>query len=278
MTALLIATLLLKYVLFPMFDLIASGVTMPRSRVLAHDDELQVRLGGRTGQRPGCGSHRARGLPRHSGHPSDRQGGLFPSRPGARLSAYIERDGTAGPIARDGTTAVQGYSGYMAREGAGEDGQRAELFTREGADALTGRPSSPAARGIPRAWTIIMSPGRNDLDMARYVREFMLQMELDLDRRLDWIAATHRNTAFTHSHILLRGQDRAGHAFRMPRPYIGHGLRTRATEIATRARELGWVRPRTRGEPVHDGRTLAATCSARWRAGWRAHAREGQER
>ena len=191
--------------------------------------------------------------------------------------AYIERDGTAGPVARDGTTAVQGYSGYMAREGAGEDGQRAELFTREG-QTVDREAFVTRSQGDPRAWTIIVSPGSNDLDMERYVREFMLQLELDLDRRLDCIAATHRNTAFTHSHILLRGQDREGHEFRMPRHYIAHGLRQRATEIATRARELGWVRMTLSLEtPAHEASHLARLqrTLARWMA---SHAREGQER
>jgi type IV secretory pathway VirD2 relaxase len=190
---------------------------------------------------------------------------------------YIERDGTAGPVARDGTTAAQGYSGYIGRDGAGEGGQRAELFTREG-QAMDREAFVNRGRGDPRAWTIIISPGSNDLDMARYVREFMLQMEFDLGRRLDWIAAVHRNTEFTHSHVLLRGQDREGHEFRMPRHYIAHGLRQRATEIATRARELGWVRMTLSLEtPAHEASHLARLqrTLARWMA---SHAREGQER
>jgi hypothetical protein len=250
---------------------------MPRSKVIAHDDDLQVRLGGRRDQDrgPRLPSFNVT-APRHHGIQAIVKAGYFRAGRVPGYLAYIERDGTAGPTTRDGTTAVQGYSGYVAREGAGEDGQRAELFTRA-RETVDREAFVTRSQGDPRAWTIIVSPGSNDLDMARYVREFMLQLELDLDRRLDWIAATHRNTAFTHSHILLRGQDREGHEFRMPRPYIGHGLRTRATEIATRARELGWVRPRTRGERAHEASSLARVqrTLARWMA---SHAREGQER
>jgi hypothetical protein len=251
---------------------------MPRSRVLAHDDALQVRFGGRPEQR-----RRARlpsvplSRPQPTGVQAIVKAGYFRAGRVPGYLAYIERDGTAGPTARDGTTAVPGYSGYMAREGAGEDGQRAMLFTREG-QTVDREAFVTRSQGDPRAWTIIVSPGRNDLDMARYVREFMRQLELDLDRRLDWIAATHSNTAFTHSHILLRGQDRAGHAFRMPRHYISHDLRMRATEIATRARELGWVRlPPSLEAPVHDvsPRARLHRTLARWIA---SHAREGQER
>jgi len=96
----------------------------------------------------------------------------------AGYARYIERDGTAGP-ARDGTTAAQGYSGYMGRDGAGEDGQRAQLFTRVG-ETVDREAFVNRSQGDPRAWTIIVSPGSNHLDMERYIREFMLQMEIDL--------------------------------------------------------------------------------------------------
>jgi hypothetical protein len=189
---------------------------MPRSRVLAHDDELQVRFGGRLEQ-----SRRARlpsvplPSPKQTGVQAIVKAGYFRAGRVPGYLAYIERDGTAGPTARDGTTAVQGYSGYMAREGAGEDGQRAMLFTR--ADQTVDREAFVTrSQGDPRAWTIIVSPGRHDFDMERYIQEFMLQVELGLGRKLDWIAATHRNTAFTHSHILLRGQDREGQEFHTP--------------------------------------------------------------
>jgi hypothetical protein len=244
---------------------------MPRSRIINHDGDLHVRLGGRQGLGPGV---RLPSL-----------GKTTTSRPAVKAivkvgymrasrvkgyAQYIERDGTAGPSPRDGTTAAQGYSGYIAREGAGDDGQRAHLFTRVGQvvdrEAFVERSAKD-----PRAWTIIVSPG-NGLDMTRYVRELMAQVELDLGKRLEWIAATHRNTKYTHSHILMRGKDRDGKAFRLPRDYLSHGLRTRATEIAHLFRELGYVRESPvieRQEPQHDRQMEA------WA---RQHAREGRGR
>jgi hypothetical protein len=253
-------------------------MTMPRSRVIAHGDELQIRLGGRPGQ-----SRRARlpsvsvSSPKPKGIQAIVKVGYFRAGRVPGYLAYIERDGTAGSVGRDGTTAVQGYSGYMAREGTGEDGQQAELFTREGSvvdrEAFVNR-----SRGDPRAWTIIISPGSNELDMERYIREFMRQVELDLSKRLDWIAAVHRNTEFTHSHILLRGKDREGRAFRMPRDYISQGLRTRATEIAQLYRELGRTRQHQAiQEPSRQGSRLARLHS-RLEAWISVHAREGRER
>ena len=158
---------------------------MPHSRVLAHDDALDVHLGGRQehSRSPRLPLVRASSAPRSTALKAIVKVGYFRAGRVPGYLQYIERDGTAGPVARDGTTAAQGYSGYIGRDGAGEGGQRAELFTREG-QAVDREAFVNRGRGDPRAWTIIISPGSNDLDMARYVREFMLQMELDLGNGL----------------------------------------------------------------------------------------------
>ena len=249
---------------------------MPRARFINPDESLHVRLGGRQGPGPGVK------LP-SLGHTTAPRAGVTAIVKVGYMRAgrvkgytqYIERDGTAGP-SRDGTTAAQGYSGYIGRDGAGEDGQRAQLFTREGhtvdREAFVNRSTKD-----PRAWTMIVSPG-NDLDMTRYVREFMVQVELDLGKRLDWLAATHRNTKYTHSHILMRGKDRDGRAFRIPRDYIKEGFRTRATEIAQLFRERGWVRetpPVARDMSVMTPLAPLSQAAERW---FTRHAREGVTR
>ena len=250
---------------------------MPRSRVIAHDDELQVHLGGRPGQ------SRDSRLPSVRGSASARPGvqaivkvGYFRAGRVPGYLQYIERDGTAGPAARDGTGA-QGYSGYIAREGAGSHGQRAELFTREG-HTVDREGFVNRAKGDPRAWWIIVSPGSNNLAMERYIREMMRQVELDLGKRLDWIAAVHRNTEFTHSHVLLRGKDREGREFRMRRDYIGQGLRARATEIAQLYRELGRTRNHQAVQELSPDISHLAQLQRRVEAWITVHAREGHER
>jgi hypothetical protein len=216
---------------------------MPWSRVIAYDEQLRIAIGGRKdlGRAP-----RMPRLPRVQSPSSSAVNAIVKvayMRTGrtAGYLAYIERDGSAGPAPQDGTTAAQGYSGYMAREGAGEAGQRAELFTREGQvvdrEAFVNR-----SVGDPRVWALIVSPGRNDLDMERYIREFMRQMELDRGKRFDWLAAVHRNTPYTHAHILLRGKDRDGHAFRLPKEYLTQALAQQATAMARLFVERGWLR------------------------------------
>jgi hypothetical protein len=246
---------------------------MPHSRIINHDDDLHVRIGGRQGPGPGVrlpslGNTRA---PRQAAIKVIVKVGYMRAGRAKGYAQYIERDGTAGPAPRDGTTAAQGYSGYIGREGAGEQrGQRAALFTRAG-QVVDREAFVERSVKDPRAWWIIVSPG-NGLDMTRYVRELMTQVELDLGKAFDWIAATHRNTPDTHTHILLRGKDRDGRSFRIPRDYIKAGMRTRATEIGRLFRELGYVRESSVIEYPH-------TRSARQVEAWaRQHAREGRGR
>lgn len=246
---------------------------MARAHILAHDDDLHVRLGGRHGPGPKVG------LPSLGRTPGAGPVGVKAVVKVAYMragrvrgyTAYIERDGTAGP-ARDGTTAAQGYSKYIGREGAGEDGRRAELFTRIGStvdrEAFVTR-----SHGDPRAWTIIVAPSSNALDLTRFAREFVTQLELDLHLKLDYLAAVHKNSRHHHFHILMRGKDREGHPFKIPREYIRSGMRTRATEIAQLFHARGVVRETpTIGQHLLTGlhRTLES---------WMTHhAREGRGR
>jgi len=252
---------------------------MARSRVIAHDDELHVRLRGRTGQGHGARlpSVRLSAPTRTTGVQAIVKVGYFRAGRVPGYLQYIERDGTAGPVARDGTTAAQGYSGYMSRDGAGTEGQRAQLFTREGQtvdrEAFVNR-----TQGDPRAWTIIVAPAANGLDMTRYTREFMRQLELDLGKQLDWVAAVHYNTAHDHAHILMRGQDREGREFRIKRDYLGHGMAARAAEIATLYRELGRVRDLQAGAEPPPGVSRLARLQRRLEAWITVHARDGHER
>src|SRR3546814_6349214 len=57
-------------------------------------------------------------------------------------------------------------------------------------------------------------------------------MEADLGTRLDWVAVDHWNTDNPHVHLLVRGQTDQGADLVMARDYIGHGLRSRAEELA----------------------------------------------
>jgi hypothetical protein len=61
----------------------------------------------------------------------------------------------------------------------------------------------------------------------------MQSVEQDLNARIDWIAAAHRDTGRAHLHVLMRGRDAAGARLVIPTTFIAHGFRERAETLAT---------------------------------------------
>lgn len=70
-------------------------------------------------------------------------------------------------------------------------------------------------------------------DLRGYTRELMGRMEADLGTRLDWVAVDHWDTDNPHTHVVLRGVDATGENLVIARDYIAHGMRGRASELAT---------------------------------------------
>ena len=70
-------------------------------------------------------------------------------------------------------------------------------------------------------------------DLKGYTRDLMARMEADLGSKLDWVAVDHWDTDNPHTHVVLRGVDETGRDLVIARDYISHGLRGRASELAT---------------------------------------------
>ncbi len=70
-------------------------------------------------------------------------------------------------------------------------------------------------------------------DLKAFTRDLMSHMEADLGSKLDWVAVDHWDTDNPHTHIMLRGVDETGRDLVIARDYIAHGLRLRASELAT---------------------------------------------
>lgn len=77
-------------------------------------------------------------------------------------------------------------------------------------------------------------------DLKAYTRGLMGRVEQDLATRLDWVAVDHWDTDNPHTHVVIRGTDEAGRDLVIARDYISHGLRARASELATE-----WLGPRS---------------------------------
>lgn len=70
-------------------------------------------------------------------------------------------------------------------------------------------------------------------DLKGYTRDLMARMEADLASKLDWVAVDHWDTDNPHTHVVLRGVDETGRDLVIARDYVSHGLRGRASELAT---------------------------------------------
>lgn len=122
---------------------------------------------------------------------------------------------------------------YLKREGVTRDGSPATLFDANG-DEADDRGFAERCKDDRHHFRIIVSPedAAELTDLREYTRDLARQMEADLGTRLDWVAVDHWNTDNPHVHLLVRGVDERGEDLVIARDYIGHGLRSRAEELA----------------------------------------------
>ncbi len=161
-------------------------------------------------------------------------GGPRPSRGARRV---IVKARIVKRLARPGAPAAGAWSShlrYLQRDGVTPEGQKGQLYSA-GEDQADGRAFLGRAAGDPHQFRFIVSAEDSaDLtDLRAFTRDLMAQAERDLGVPLDWVAVDHFNTGHPHSHIVLRGRDRAGEPLFIAGDYIAHGLRQRASELAT---------------------------------------------
>ena len=155
-----------------------------------------------------------------------------------KASYTVPRSGEARGVLRAHQT-------YLARDSASLDGKTGRFYdaTEEDVDARTRVRQWEEDR---HHFRFIISPERADQierqsdGLRGYMRELLAQAERDLGTKLDWLAINHHNTDDLHAHVLVRGKRRDGTDLVIPSPYIKHGMRQAAQEIATR-----WIGPRT---------------------------------
>jgi len=147
-------------------------------------------------------------------------------------------------LQRAGRRSTSTHLRYIEREGVGRDGEPGKAY-----GALTDEVDIQAfdARGRDdrHQFRLIVSPedaGSLD-DLRTFTRHLMERVSSDLGTRLDWVAVDHWNTDNPHTHIVLRGKDESGRDLVIARDYIAHGMRQRASELAT-----DWLGVRTERE------------------------------
>ena len=140
-----------------------------------------------------------------------------------------------------GAGAQRHHLNYIGRDTAGVNGEKVHLFSRDetiaDADDFYER-----GKDDPHQFRIIVSAedGKELQDLKILTLNLMREMEIDLDTKLDWVAANHYDTSKPHTHIVLRGVRDDGQKLIIPRQYISYGMREVAEELLTN--ELGPIK------------------------------------
>lgn len=130
---------------------------------------------------------------------------------------------------------------YIARESATAEGDAKKVgFDRSSNELdIEHRLEAWQKAGDERLWKFIISPEFGDrLNLEKLTRDLMDRVEHDLGTSLEWVAVTHHNTDYRHTHVALRGVDSSGQALLLDSHYIQRGLRLIAQDLCTR--QLGY--------------------------------------
>ncbi len=180
------------------------------------------------------------------------RGRVAASRAGQTLAATARRvviKSRYVVLKKAGAKSVSTHLRYIERDGVTRDGQQGQAYGPE-TDAIDLKAFEERGKGDRHQFRFIVSvEDAGELeDLRSYTREFMQRMTTDLETKLDWVAVDHWDTDNPHTHIVLRG--RAGEGAAKGRgkgqdlviapDYMAHGMRLRASELATE-----WLGPRT---------------------------------
>ena len=180
----------------------------------------------------------ARPLARRSGRGAEKGRGHVAARlVGSRLGPRARRVVVKARLvvhaqAALGSTAA--HLRYIQRDSVTREGEPGQAYSasRDAADTAA---FEARVEGDRHEFRFIVSPedAAEIGDLKAYTRDLMVRMEADLGSKLDWVAVDHWDTDNPHTHIVLRGVDHGGRDLVIARDYIGHGVRGRASELAT---------------------------------------------
>lgn len=147
-------------------------------------------------------------------------------------------------LKKAGVKSVSTHLRYIERDGVTRDGARGQAYGRD-SDAADLKAFEERGRGDRHQFRFIVSVEDAELlhDLRAYTRDVMQRMATDLETELDWVAVDHWDTDNPHTHVVLRGRASNGQDLVIAPDYIAHGMRIRASEVAT-----GWLGPRTERE------------------------------
>jgi hypothetical protein len=144
-----------------------------------------------------------------------------------------------------------GHTGHFVRtylqKGKGQAGADATLF---GPGVAQLSQWVQAARQDPHQFRIVISHADHPtLDRTQWIGLLMAQVERDLGRSLDWVAAHHYDRPHPHTHLVVRGRDRQGKDLYMTPHYFQHGMRYRASQFLSWL--IGWTQTQQQHHQSH---------------------------
>lgn len=151
-------------------------------------------------------------------------------------------------LRRAGPNSVAVHLRYIEREGVTREGQKGQAYGAD-TDAADLKAFQERGQNDRHQFRFIVSAedGLELADLKGFTRQLMHRMEIDLETRLDWVAVDHWDTGNPHTHIVLNGHtggpDSGREDLVIAPDYMAHGMRLRASEIATE-----WLGPRTESE------------------------------
>jgi hypothetical protein len=137
---------------------------------------------------------------------------------GAVVKARVVRNsGRSAPLAT--------HLSYLRREGVTRDGEKAHLFG-PGSDKINPKDFAERCEGDRHHFRFIVSPddATEMSDLKSFTRDLAVQMEKDLDTKLDWAGVAHWNTEHPHIHLIIRGVRDDGENLVIARDYIKQGM------------------------------------------------------
>jgi type IV secretory pathway VirD2 relaxase len=151
-------------------------------------------------------------------------------------------------LGRASPNSVAVHLRYIERDGVTRDGQKGQAYGADN-DAADLKTFQERGQNDRHQFRFIVSAedGLELEDLRGFTRQLMRRMEIDLETPLDWMAVDHWDTDNPHTHIVLNGHTGGPASGRedlvIAPDYLAHGMRMRASEIAT-----DWLGPRTEVE------------------------------
>lgn len=186
---------------------------------------------------------------RRAGRPASTfgRGRVAAGMAGNRLDAHARRvviKARFVVLRKVGANSVSTHLRYIERDGVTRDGQRGQAYGPE-TDIADLKDFEERGKGDRHQFRFIVSAeDAVDLeDLRGFTRQLMHRMAVDLEMPLDWVAVDHWDTDNPHTHIVLNGRTAGNENLVIAPDYMAHGMRMRASEIATE-----WLGPRTETE------------------------------